>query len=187
MQRELVERAIGGDQEAFSSLVDASVDRLYAVATMILRDSDRAQDAVQDALVSAWRDVRALRDPDAWGPWLNRLTVWACYRAAKKERRRNLVELKVVPDEEPAYAFDVATALANRDLVERSMNDLTLDHRAVIVLRFYLDLPVDEVARILDIPAGTVKSRIHRGLAVLRAHMAEPDGAAAGYTRERTA
>jgi RNA polymerase sigma-70 factor, ECF subfamily len=187
MQRELVERAIGGDQDAFSSLVDASVDRLYAVATMILRDSDRAQDAVQDALVSAWRDVRALRDPDAWGPWLNRLTVRACYRAATKERRRNLVELKVVPDEEPAHAFDAAAALADRDLVERSMNDLTLDHRAVIVLRFYLDLSVDEVARILDLPAGTVKSRIHRGLAVLRAHMAEPDGPAAGYPRERSA
>jgi RNA polymerase sigma-70 factor, ECF subfamily len=187
MQRELVERAIGGDQDAFSSLVDASVDRLYAVATMILRDSDRAQDAVQEALVSAWRDVRALRDPDAWGPWLHRLTVWACYRAAKKERRRNLVELKVVPDPEPAHSFDAAAAFADRDLVERSMNDLTLDHRAVIVLRFYLDLPVDEVARILDIPPGTVKSRIHRGLAVLRAHMAEPDVPAAGYPAERTA
>ena len=187
MQRELVQRAIGGDQDAFSSLVDASVDRLYAVATMILRDSDRAQDAVQDALVSAWRDVRALRDPDAWGPWLHRLTVWACYRAAKKERRRNLVELQVVPDPEPAHSFDVGAALADRDLVERSMNDLTLDHRAVIVLRFYLDLSVDEVARILDIPPGTVKSRIHRGLAVLRAHMAEADAPAAGYTTERTA
>jgi RNA polymerase sigma-70 factor, ECF subfamily len=187
MQRELVERAIGGDQDAFSSLVDASVDRLYAVATMILRDSDRAQDAVQDALVSAWRDVRALRDPDAWGPWLHRLTVWACYRTAKKDRRRNLVELKVVPDPEPAHSFDVAAALADRDLVERSMNDLTLDHRAVIVLRFYLDLSVDEVARILDIPPGTVKSRIHRGLAVLRAHMVEPNGHATGYATERTA
>jgi RNA polymerase sigma-70 factor (ECF subfamily) len=187
MQRELVERAIGGDQDAFSSLVDASVDRLYAVATMILRDSDRAQDAVQDALVSAWRDVRALRDPDAWGPWLHRLTVWACYRAAKKDRRRNLVELKVVPDPEPAHSFDVASALADRDLVERSMNDLTLDHRAVIVLRFYLDLSVDEVARILDVPPGTVKSRIHRGLAVLRAHMAEPDAHAVGHATERTA
>ena len=82
MQRELVERAIGAISEAFSSLVDASVDRLYAVATLILRDGDRAQDAVQEALVSAWRDVRALRDPDAWDAWLHRLTVWACYRAA---------------------------------------------------------------------------------------------------------
>ena len=121
------------------------------------------------------------------GTWLHRLTVWACYRVARKDRRRNLVELKVVPDLEPAHPFDVAAALADRDLVERSMNDLTLDHRAVIVLRFYLDLSVDEVARILDIPPGTVKSRIHRGLGVLRAHMADADGSAAGYPGERTA
>ena len=142
MQRELVERAIGGDHDAFSSLVDASVDRLYAVATLILRDSDRAQDAVQDALVSAWKDVRALRDPDAWDAWLHRMTVWACYRVAKKDRRRSLVELHVVPDSEPSASFDAAAALRDRDLVERELNDLPLDHRAVIVLRFYLDLPV---------------------------------------------
>ena len=186
MQRELVERAIGGDQDAFSSLVDASVDRLYAVATLILRDSDRAQDAVQDALVSAWRDVRALRDPDAWGAWLHRLTVWACYRVAKKERRRNLVELHVVPDPEPAHAFDAVMAFANRDMIERLMGDLSIDHRAVIVLRFYLDLPVEEVAQILDIPIGTVKSRIHRGLGALRESMAARSEAAA-EVREGTA
>ena len=75
MTRELVRRAIEGDHDAFSSLVDASVDRLYAVATLILRDPDRAQDAVQEALMSAWKDVRALRDPDAWDAWLHRITV----------------------------------------------------------------------------------------------------------------
>ena len=187
MQRELVERAIGGDQDAFSSLVDASVDRLYAVATLILRDSDRAQDAVQDALVSAWKDVRALRDPDAWGAWLHRLTVWACYRVAKKDRRRNLVELHVVPDFEPTLPFDAVAAFADRDMVERLLNDLTIDHRAVIVLRFYLDLPVEEVAHILEIPIGTAKSRINRGLEALRASMATRTRTAAGYAREGTA
>ena len=187
MQRELVERAIGGDQDAFSSLVDASVDRMYAVATLILRDSDRAQDAVQDALVSAWKDVRALRDPDAWGAWLHRLTVWACYRAAKKERRRNVVELHVVPDPEPILTFDAAAAFANRDMVERLLNDLSIDHRAVIVLRFYLDLPVDEVATILDIPIGTVKSRINRGLAALRASIATRPEATVRSYREGSA
>jgi RNA polymerase sigma-70 factor (ECF subfamily) len=75
MQRELVRRAIEGDHDAFSDLVDASVDCLHAVANLILRDSDRAQDAVQDALVSAWKDMRALRDPDAWDAWIHRITV----------------------------------------------------------------------------------------------------------------
>ena len=174
MTRELVRRAIEGDHDAFSSLVDASVDRLYAVATLILRDPDRAQDAVQEALMSAWKDVRALRDPDAWDAWLHRITVWACYKAAKKERRRKTVELKLVPDPERATSPDSASALANRDLVERRLNDLPIDHRAVIVLRFYLDLPLDEVGDILDIPVGTVKSRLHRALASLRESMAEP-------------
>ena len=113
MTRELVRRAIEGDHDAFSSLVDASVDRLYGVATLILRDPDRAQDAVQEALVSAWKDVRALRDPDAWDAWLHRITVWACYRVAKKERRRKEVELTVEQIEE---IQSVLKRTATRDL-----------------------------------------------------------------------
>lgn len=172
MTRELVRRAIEGDHDAFSSLVDASVDRLHAVANLILRDPDRAQDAVQEALISAWKDVRALRDPDAWDAWTYRMTVWACYRLARKDRRRNRVELSVVPDPEPASPFDTPSALADRDLVARALNDLPVDHRAVVVLRFYLDLPLDAVADILDIPVGTAKSRLHRAIASLRGSMA---------------
>src|SRR5664279_2080209 len=98
MQRELVERARAGDHDAFSVLVRASFPRLYGVANLILRDSDRAQDAVQEALVLAWQHVRALRDADAWDAWLHRLTVRACYASARKTKRRDLVELHVVPD-----------------------------------------------------------------------------------------
>jgi RNA polymerase sigma-70 factor (ECF subfamily) len=141
---------------------------------------------VQEALVSAWRDVRALRDPDAWSAWLHRLTVWACYRVAKKERRRRLVEVHVVPDPEPTAAVDAAVAFANRDLVERLLNDLSLEQRAVIVLRFYLDLPVEEVARILDIPVGTAKSRLHRGLGALRESIAARPENGLGYARRGT-
>ena len=155
-----------GDHEAFSSLVDASFARLYGVASLILRDPDRAQDAVQDALVSAWRDVRALRDPDAWDAWLYRLTVWACYRLAKKDDAGTWSSSRSCPTRSRRHAFDVATALVDRDLVERALGDLPLDQRAVIVLHFYLDLPLEAVADILDIPVGTAKSRLHRGLAV---------------------
>lgn len=186
MQRELVRRAIDGDHDAFSSLVDASVDRLYAVATLVLRDPDRAQDAVQEALISAWRDVRALRDPDAWDAWIHRITVWSCYRVAKKDRRRHRVELKVVPDTEPSSAFVAPEMLANRELIERVLNDLPIDQRAVIALRFYLDRPLDEVAEILDIPVGTVKSRLHRALASLRGSLAH-EPTLVGRARERTA
>src|SRR5262245_23057917 len=187
MQRELVLRAIGGDHDAFTTLVDGSVDRLYAVASLILRDRDRAQDAVQEARVSAWRDVRSLRDPGAWDAWLHRLTVWACYRLARKERRRSVVELHVVPDPEPMGAVDVSMSLAERDRIERRLGALPIDQRAVIVLHFYLDRPLTDVADILDIPVGTAKSRLHRGLEALREAMrAEPE-AALRPMQERTA
>jgi RNA polymerase sigma-70 factor (ECF subfamily) len=168
MQRQIVEQAISGDHDAFSILARASIGRLYAVASLILRDGDRAQDAVQEALVSAWRDVRAIRDPDAWDAWLNRLTVRACYRAARNYRRRDVVELHVMPDPEPADLVDASMTLAERDRLERHLGLLPVEQRAVIVLHFYVDLPLTEAAEILDIPAGTAKSRLHRGLETLR-------------------
>src|SRR6188472_2019602 len=115
MQRALVIRAIDGDREAFTQLVEASVDRLYAAASLILRDGDRAQDAVQEALISAWRDVRSLRDPDAWEAWLHRLMVWACYRVSRKERRRTVVELQLLPDVRSGVTPDSSASVAERD------------------------------------------------------------------------
>jgi RNA polymerase sigma-70 factor (ECF subfamily) len=171
MQRQLVERAQAGDHDAFSVLVRASFPRLYGVATLILRDPDRAQDAVQEALVLAWRHIGALRDADAWDAWLRRLTVRACYRWARQVRRRNLVELHVVPDEDPAGAGDFSMSVAERDRIGRELGRLPIDQRAVMVLHFYLDLPLTEAAEILDIPIGTAKSRLHRGLEALRTSM----------------
>ena len=167
MQRELVTRAKEGDHEAFTRLVAGSVDRLYAVANLILRDADRAQDAVQEALVSAWRDLRTLRDPDAWDPWLYRLTVWACYRHARRDRRRSLVERSILPDTADVAA-DVAPPIVERDRLELSSVGLPIEQRAVIVTHFYLGCPISEVADILSIPLGTVKSRLNRGLHALR-------------------
>jgi RNA polymerase sigma-70 factor (ECF subfamily) len=176
MQRELVQRAIDGDYEAFSILVRASTARQYALATLILRDGDRAQDAVQEALVSAWKGMRALRDPDAWDAWLHRLTVRACFQAARHEHRRDLVELHVMPDQTPSGAPDAAMALADRDRLERSLGRLSVDQRAIIVLHFYVGLPLTEAADVLDIPHGTAKSRLHRGLAAMRSDLhAEPE------------
>jgi RNA polymerase sigma-70 factor, ECF subfamily len=187
MQRELVLRAQAGDHDAFSVLVRASFPRLYGVAKLILRDPDRAQDAVQDALVLAWRHVRALRDADAWDAWLHRLTVRACYRSARKEKRRNLVELHMVPDREPAGALDFSLSVVEHDRLGRELGRLPIDQRAVMVLHFYLDLPLVETAEILDIPVGTAKSRLHRGLSTLRAAMGPEFEAAAIPIQERSA
>lgn len=179
MQRELVQRAISGDHEAFCALVRPSLARLYAVASLILHDTDRAQDAVQDALILAWRDVRALREPDAWEAWLHRLTVRACYQAARRDRRRNLVELHVEPDGDVAYDTDMTVTHAERDRMARELQNLSMDQRVLMVLHFYLDLPLTDAAEILGIPVGTAKSRIHRGLATLRESLGA-DGKASG-------
>jgi RNA polymerase sigma-70 factor (ECF subfamily) len=186
MQRQLVERAMRGDPDAFSSLVDASLDRQYAAATLILRDGDRAQDAVQEALVSAWRDLRSLRDPGAWDAWLYRLTVRACYRLARSERRRRAVELDVALDQ-ATVIDDMTMSVAERDRLERRLDGLPIDHRAILVLRFYLDLPLATAAAILDIPIGTAKSRLHRGLEAMRIHMSADLEVQTLVARERTA
>ena len=186
MQIELVERARSGDHDAFSVLVRASVPRLLGAATLILRDQDRAQDAVQEALVQAWRHVHALRDPGAWDAWLYRLTVRACYRLARTSRRRNVVELQVVPDREAIVESDFSLTVAERDRLGRELGRLPVDQRAVMVLHFYLDLPLTEAADILDIPAGTAKSRLHRGLEALRAALSD-DLDSAPLARERLA
>jgi RNA polymerase sigma-70 factor (ECF subfamily) len=172
MQQELVQRAIAGDHDAFSVLVRTAYPRLHGVARLILRDPERAQDAVQEALVRAWRHVRALRDPDAWDAWLHRLTVNACYRFAKTVRRREEVELHVMPDLEPAQPSDLAMNVAERDRMGRAIGRLPIDVRTVVVLHFYLDLPLTQVADVLEIPVGTVKSRLNRALASMRVSMA---------------
>lgn len=176
MQHELVDRAKRGDHDAFARLVEGSVDRLYTVANLILRDADRAQDAVQEALVSAWRDLPALRTADAWDAWLYRLTVWACYRHARRDRRRSVVELQSMPDATTTHVPDHASPVVDRGLLERELGRLQVDQRAVIVTHFYLGYPLTEVAEILGLPVGTVKSRLNRGLQALRTAVAiEPE------------
>lgn len=174
MQRELVVRARSGDLEAFTQLVMASLRHLTGIANLILRDADLAEDAVQDACLMAWRDLRALRDADAWDAWLHRLTVRACYKVSRKERRRSLVELHVMPDPRSSEGTDVATEIADHDWLARELGRLDLDQRAVLVLHYYLDLPVSRVAEVLDIPYGTAASRLHRGLETLRATVEAP-------------
>src|SRR6478672_608628 len=131
MRRDLVEQAMAGDHGAFSELARTSIGRLYAAACLILRDDQKAEDATQDALVAAWRDLSALRDPDRFDAWLHRLLVRACYREARRGRRRWMVESEVRPARlaEPDLAID----LAARDELERGFSQLAPDQRTVIV------------------------------------------------------
>ena len=167
MQRDLVERAMAGDREAFTELGRLLIDRLYAIARLILRDGDQAQDATQEALIVAWRDIKGLRDPDRIEPWLRRLLINACYQEARKTRRRVRAEGRVRP---LAEGFpDPALASADHDELTRAFAGLTPEQRALVVLHYHLGLPIQETALALGLPVGTVKSRLHRTTQQLRA------------------
>ena len=167
MERELVERARTGDLEAFSELARAWIDRLYVLARLILRDGDRARDATQEALIVAWRDLSGLRDPDKFGPWIRRLLVTACYREARRTKRRIHVEAQVRPiDQDP---FDHEAAAADREELAYGFSSLTTEQRTLIVLHYYVGLPVQETALVMGLPVGTVKSRLSRTTQQMRA------------------
>ncbi len=167
MQRDLVERAVGGDRDAFTELQRGSIDRLYAIARLILGDGDRAQDATQEALIAAWRGLRGLRDPDKFDAWLRRLLVSACYREARKEKRRANAEGRVRPIE--TETADPARVTADRDELDRAIESLAPEQRALVVLHYHLGLPMHETALALGLPVGTVKSRLHRTKQQMRA------------------
>ena len=182
MQAELVARAQQGDREAFSTLASGVSARLYATARLILRQPDRAEDAVQDALVEAWRDIRGLRDPERLDAWLHRLLVRSCHRHARRDQRRRVTEI-AVPDLERAgaaaagVAHDAAGALADRDELERAFRRLTNDQRTLLALVYYADLSLADVSVAMGVPLGTTKSRHHRAMAALRAALAADERA----------
>ena len=167
MDTALVVRAQRGDEEAFASLAVAVGDRLHAVAHRILRDIDLAEDATQQALLSIWRDLPQLRDPARFDAWSYRLLVRACYAEASQTRRW-APNIRLLPADEPMAADELRTVV-NRDQLDRGFRRLSLDHRAVVVLHHYLDLPLDQVAEALGIPVGTVASRLHYAMRALRA------------------
>ncbi len=184
MQRDLVEAAQRGDHEAFEALAISTGDRLFAIARLILRDVDRAQDAVQDALVQAWRALPQLRDPDRFDAWIRRLIVNAATDMARRSKRWD-AQIAVMP--EPAATLDAAHSIADRDQLERGFRRLKPEQRAAIVLRYYLDLTVPEVADALGVPEGTVKSRLHHSMAALRAALDADERSTHTARSERTA
>lgn len=180
MQRELVERARGGDRAAFAELAAGSIGRLFNVAQLMLRDRDLADDAVQEALVLAWRDLRGLRDPAGFEAWLHRILIRCVYREADRERRRAANRMQLPP---ARIENDSSGPLADRDAIERGFRRLRPEHRAVIVLHHYLGYSDDEAAAAMAIPTGTVKSRLHRAMSALRSEL-EADARGSGLAME---
>jgi RNA polymerase sigma-70 factor (ECF subfamily) len=185
VQTELVHRAQRGDREAFGVLAGGAVDRLYGIARLILRDTELAEDATQEALVRAWRDLPSLRDVERFDAWLYRLIVRACADLGR-HRRRWRAEITVLA-KEPAES-DRASELADRDQLERGFRRLNDAQRTILILTFYLGQSPAEVADALAIPVGTAKSRLHYAIEALRAAVAADERSSPGVQREgRTA
>lgn len=165
--RELVERARDGDHEAFARMLTECADRLFAIAYLMLRNRAEAEDAVQDASLRAWRDLPRLRELDRFDAWVRRLVIHACVDLLRRQRRRP-TEIAIESIHEPSMP-DASPEIAEHDALARAFARLSPEHRAVVVLSQYDGLTTNEVASVLDIPAGTVKSRLHHALRGMRA------------------
>ena len=165
-QRRLVDRAKQGDHEAFAALVAPVVARLDAAARLILRDPELARDAAQDGLLRAWRRLPGLRDPDRFDAWIRQLVVNSCLDLIRRRRRRATeVELPAV---EMGDETDLAVAVVDRDQLDAALRRLDPEWRAIVVMHYFLGMPLPDIADSMGIPLGTAKSRLHRSLGQLR-------------------
>lgn len=176
MRTELVVSAQAGDREAFDALATAMYDRLYAIARRVLRDGYAAEEAVQDSMIHAWRDVRSLRDPSRFEAWMHRLLINSCHDQGRKARRF-AVEVAEIGFDRSNSVDDFATVV-NVDEIERAFLQLSIEHRAVLVLTHYVGMSAPEVSQALGIPVGTVHSRLHYGGRAMRVALAKPSGEA---------
>jgi RNA polymerase sigma-70 factor (ECF subfamily) len=168
----LVERARGGDDAAFAALVDLHGDRCYAIAYRIIRDLDRAQDAVQQAFVLAWQELPRLRDSERFEVWLHRILVNACYAELRRHRRWSL-RVKALPiDGHGPRTDDPTISVDDRDALDRAFGRLSPEQRAVFVLHHHVGMPLATIGEVVGVPLGTVKSRLHYAVRTMRAAIA---------------
>lgn len=185
MHQALVDQAKRGDREAFDALARTVGDRCMAIAFRILRDADRAEDAVQSALVVAWRELRTLRDLDRFEPWLHRILTNECYAEARRRSRWSTAQVRLLPMPGNRDSAEIS-AINDRDQLDRAFRRLTLEQRSVLVFHHYVGLPLSEVADRLGIPIGTAKSRLHHATKALRASL-EADARTPSSSQEQIA
>ncbi|MGZ5212414.1 MAG: RNA polymerase sigma factor [Actinomycetota bacterium] len=171
---DLVAKFLAGDQQAFSLLVERHQTRVFNVAMRVLGDPEDARDATQDAFVSALRKLSQFRGESAFTTWLHRVTVNSCYDILRKRRHQPMLRLvgdedDPMPETGPPIVDHADATVASLD-VSRALQLIPEEYRVTLVLADIQDLPYEEIARVLDVPVGTVKSRVHRGrIALARA------------------
>ena len=159
---ERIARARNGDALAFEALVEARVGSMTRTAMAILGREDEARDAVQDALVTAWRELASLRDPAAFDAWLTRILVNRCRRGL---RQLGIARTRQVPDDDVADAdvpasADIAGGVVDRRALERAFDRLSIDERTLLVLHHLDGRSVASIAAVMHVPEGTAKSRL---------------------------
>jgi len=173
--RDLVNQAIGGDRFAFAELVRRHERRVYNLAYRMLGREEDARDATQDAFVIALRKLPSFRGDAAFSTWMHRVTVNACYDILRKRQREPVQELPKEVEVGPGGP-DHAEVTALLIDVRRALLEVPFEFRAPLVLHDVQDLPYEEIAEVLGVPVGTVKSRIHRGRIALAAALGERFG-----------
>ena len=161
----MVEQAKLGDREAFTRLAFELSDHLFAVAHRILRDFDAAGDALQVTLLRIWLDLPSLRDPDRFEAWAYRVLLRACQDQLRRQNRQPRTLHLLAAD---GIAADPALAIVNREQLDRAFRTLTTEQRAAIVLQYYRDMSLPQIAEVLQVPIGTVRSRLHYAKRALR-------------------
>ncbi len=165
----VTERPLDAVHAGFLELARGELDRAYRLAGLILGDASDAEDAVQDALLRAWRSVGTLRDPTTFQAWFDRILVNGC---RDRVRRRKIVRfVPIDPTDDFAADGDPFRAVLARDELLGGLDRLSADERAVVVLHYWTDLSVEQISARLGWPTGTVKSRLHRARRVLRDHL----------------
>ena len=169
---EAVRRCQDGDRDAFRHLVEAYKNPLYGTAVLMTGNPAIAEEHVQEALLNAWRGIRGFQRGRPFKPWLIRILV---NDVLSRQRRRALRTVPLEDSPEPGSGSDEAEAIANRETLRQALDQLTPEHREVVVLRYFADLTVAEVARSAGIREGTAKSRLHRALRQMR-ELLDPSG-----------
>jgi RNA polymerase sigma-70 factor (ECF subfamily) len=172
LEASVAERAIGPAEERDSALPSTEFVRLaarhldgaYKLAGYLLGDAGEAEDAMQEALARAWRAWPRMREPDSVGPWLDRIVANVC---KTRIRKRMGIRHVAFDDELEVHAPDPFRATLTRDAVGRALERLSPEQRVVVVLRYWRDMPLDQIATRLDVPLGTVKSRLYYALRLL--------------------
>ena len=172
MNRTLVESARRGDRDAFEALVRQEVAGVYRTALAILGNAADADEATQDAFLSAWRGFRSLRDPARFDAWLGRIVVNSCRmtlrrRPGVREITLEAAERSTGAERAQAVEADPAQLAVDALAFDRAFDRLSIDDRQLLTLVYADDRPLDEVGRLLGIPVGTVKSRLSRARSAL--------------------